>query len=424
MNAGVISVEGLGKLYRIGEAQPSYQTLRDALASTFSKPFRALRGGGASRGHKPHWALRDVSFGVERGQVVGIIGRNGAGKSTLLKVLSRITEPTEGRARVRGRVGSLLEVGTGFHLELTGRENIFLNGAILGMRKAEIRRRFDEIVAFAEVDKFIDTPVKWYSSGMYLRLEFAVAAHLDTEILFVDEVLAVGDASFQEKCLNKMREAATGGRTVLFVSHNMGAISGLCSRAIWLAGGRIVMDGPAREVVKEYLSDRPAARTADLDRLRLKGYGDLVRFTGIYMEGPPQIPFLSPLRFRLILESRQDFSGLSIGVAFSNSLGVPVAAIVPRDTFSIRAGETVELILRVDGVSLCPDRYHAGFGVGFGGGTSARHDLDIVNGEPVFEILPVSESDIHISEWNTAWHGNLVLLENSIEVVSRRDGAC
>jgi len=262
--------------------------------------------------------------------------------------------------------------------------------------------------------------VKWYSSGMYLRLAFAVAAHLDTEILFVDEVLAVGDAAFQDKCLNKMREAATGGRTVLFVSHNMGAITGLCSRAIWLAEGRVAMDGPAREVVKEYLAAKPSAGSTDLERLRMKGYGERIRFTSIGMANGPQVPFLAPIRFRLVLESNQDFSGLSIGVALSNSLGTPVAAIVPRDTFSIRAGESVELLLTLNGVSLCPDRYHAGFGVGFGGGTSARHDLDIVNGEPVFEILPVSEADIHISDWNTAWHGNLVVLDNSLEILSRR----
>jgi lipopolysaccharide transport system ATP-binding protein len=199
------------------------------------------------------WALRDVSFEVAAGEVVGIIGPNGAGKSTLLKVLSRITEPTTGYAEVRGRVGSLLEVGTGFHSELTGRENIFLNGAILGMRHAEIRRKFDEIVAFAEVERFIDTPVKYYSSGMHLRLAFAVAAHLEPEILFVDEVLAVGDAAFQKKCLGKMGDVARHGRTVLFVSHNLVAIEALCGRALWLKDGRVVQDGEPRTVVSSYL---------------------------------------------------------------------------------------------------------------------------------------------------------------------------
>jgi len=199
------------------------------------------------------WALRGVSFDVGRGEVVGIIGRNGAGKSTLLKILSRITRPTEGMVETRGRIGSLLEVGTGFHPELTGRENIFLNGAILGMRRAEILGKFDDIVAFSEIERFLDTPVKRYSSGMYTRLAFAVAAHLEPEILIVDEVLAVGDAQFQRKCLAKMGDVARGGRTVLFVSHNMTALSSLCQRALWLAEGRLVADGPAGEVVARYL---------------------------------------------------------------------------------------------------------------------------------------------------------------------------
>jgi lipopolysaccharide transport system ATP-binding protein len=205
------------------------------------------------RGGETLWALRDVGFDVHPGEVVGIVGRNGAGKSTLLKILSRVTEPTEGRIELYGRVGSLLEVGTGFHPELTGRENIYLNGAVLGMKKAEIVRQFDEIVAFSEIGKFIDTPVKWYSSGMYMRLAFAVAAHLEPEVLIVDEVLAVGDAAFQRKCIGKMNSVARKGRTVLFVTHNMTAIQGLCSRVVWLNGGRMVADGPSGEVVASYL---------------------------------------------------------------------------------------------------------------------------------------------------------------------------
>ena len=225
-----ISVEKLGKLYRIGERE-RYYTLRDTLARSFAAPFRRLKETPqfATRDSQSEfiWALKDVSFEIKQGEVVGIIGRNGAGKSTLLKILSRITEPTEGEARIYGRVGSLLEVGTGFHSELTGRENIYLNGAILGMKKTEIDRKFDEIVAFAEVEKFLDTRVKHYSSGMYMRLAFSVAAHLEPEILIVDEVLAVGDAAFQKKCLGKMGEVAKEGRTVLFVSHNMVAIERL-----------------------------------------------------------------------------------------------------------------------------------------------------------------------------------------------------
>jgi len=252
-----IRVEDLSKLYRIGGKQERYKTLRDTLTDVAAAPFRRLssvvRGQSSAVSNETIWALKDVSFEVKRGEVVGIIGRNGAGKTTLLKILSRITEPTEGRAEINGRVGSLLEVGTGFHPELTGRENIYLNGAILGMKRAEIDRKFDEIVAFAEIEKFIDTPVKRYSSGMYVRLAFAVAAHLEPEILLVDEVLAVGDASFQKKCLNKMQDVGQEGRTVLFVSHNMPAITRLCPRTVLLDEGKVLRDGPSHQIVSAYL---------------------------------------------------------------------------------------------------------------------------------------------------------------------------
>ncbi|MEW6116816.1 MAG: ABC transporter ATP-binding protein [Nitrospirota bacterium] len=260
MNTTVISVEGIGKQFHIGKKQESYQTLSETLAGIFVAPLRRagqlLRGrmSGGDGLNDTFWALRDITFNVQRGEIVGIIGRNGAGKSTLLKILSRIVEPTEGYAEIRGRVGSLLEVGTGFHPQLTGRENIFLNGAILGMRRSEIERKFDEIVAFAEVEKFIDTPVKHYSSGMYLRLAFAVAAHLEPEILIVDEVLAVGDERFQKKCIKKMQDVRQHGRTVLFVSHNMRAVTSLCERVIMLEEGRIVKDGLPHEVIGAYLN--------------------------------------------------------------------------------------------------------------------------------------------------------------------------
>src|ERR1035437_9045908 len=251
MSSPIISVEHLSKKYRIthqGQRQ-QYETLRDVLAAKSKNMLARLKPGktGDSNGlstrstKEDFWALKDVSFEVQPGEVLGIIGRNGAGKSTLLKILSRITDPTEGRVTIRGRVASLLEVGTGFHQELTGRENVFLNGAILGMSHAEIKRKFDEIVDFAGVEKFLDTPVKRYSSGMYVRLAFAVAAHLEPEILIVDEVLAVGDTEFQKKCLGKMRDVATGGRTVLFVSHNMAAVSKLCSLCLLLHGGRTIL---------------------------------------------------------------------------------------------------------------------------------------------------------------------------------------
>jgi len=252
-----VRAEGLSKLYRIGELHRR-TTLRESIVAAARGAFRPS----VRRPAEIVWALKDVSFEVGRGEVVGIIGRNGAGKSTLLKVLARITEPTSGRAEVRGRVGSLLEVGTGFHSELTGRENIFLSGAILGMRRAEIVHRFDEIVAFAEVERFIDTPVKHYSTGMYLRLAFAVAAHLEPEILLVDEVLAVGDAAFQKKCLGKMGDVSRQGRTVLFVSHNLAAVKYLCPSTLWLEGGGVHLHGTSEAVVREYLESTDAGGRA------------------------------------------------------------------------------------------------------------------------------------------------------------------
>ena len=252
-----IQIMGLGKQYRIGAKQARYKTLRDTLAETATAPFRRgkaiLRGQSAEMNQEKIWALKDVSFEVKAGEAIGIIGNNGAGKSTLLKILSRITEPSEGHIDVFGRVGSLLEVGTGFHPELTGRENIYLNGAILGMRRREIDQKFDEIVAFAEVEKFVDTPVKRFSSGMYLRLAFAVAAHLEPEILLIDEVLAVGDAAFQKKCLGKMEGVVRQGRTILFVSHNLVALASLCETAVWLKQGMVEAVGESSQIIAHYL---------------------------------------------------------------------------------------------------------------------------------------------------------------------------
>lgn len=263
-----IRAENLGKEFHIGHLQRRHKTFGEIATEAFLSPVRRM--GKLIRGHASGaadlddavWALRDIGFEIKHGEVVGVIGRNGAGKSTLLKILSRITEPTTGFAQLHGRVGCLLEVGTGFHQELTGRENIYLNGAILGMRKAEIDRKFDEIVAFAETDRFLDTPVKYYSSGMQTRLGFAVAAHLDPEILIVDEVLAVGDANFQKKCLSKMHDVSREGRTVVFVSHNMASVSRLCPRAILLDQGRVLRDGPVHEVVSAYL-DSGSSFTAE-----------------------------------------------------------------------------------------------------------------------------------------------------------------
>ena len=257
----VIRVENLSKSYVIGHQRNRHDGLRHRLEDAVRNPFRWLRGrnGEPGAGQEEFWALKDVSFEVGRGEVVGVIGRNGAGKSTLLKILSRITEPTRGRARIRGRVASLLEVGTGFHPELTGRENIFLNGAILGMMRVEIKKKFDEIVAFSEVERFLDTPVKRYSSGMYVRLAFAVAAHLEPEILIIDEVLAVGDVEFQKKCLGKMESVASKeGRTILFVSHQIAAVTRLCKKVLWLDGGKINSIGRADLVCSQYLANGSA----------------------------------------------------------------------------------------------------------------------------------------------------------------------
>jgi lipopolysaccharide transport system ATP-binding protein len=279
----VLHAEGVGKRYRVGEREP-YRALRDVLANAFKAPGWRLR-----RGARPEpdtiWALADVSFEVGRGEVLGLIGANGAGKSTLLKVLSRITEPTTGEVAIRGRVGSLLEVGTGFHPELTGRENIFLNGTILGMRRTEIVARFDEIVEFSGVERFLDTPVKRYSSGMQVRLAFAVAAHLQPEILLVDEVLAVGDAEFQQKCLGKMQDVTRAGRTVIFVSHNLAAVRSLCPRSLVLEGGRLVFDGETPSAIERYLGRADRAMEAvvegeQLERRLVKErvYGDTALF--------------------------------------------------------------------------------------------------------------------------------------------------
>ncbi len=293
MNKPAISIRNLGKRYKLG-AIHSHDTLRDYLASGIKYLFGAngrerlkLKSKDNQRLSTEEnkgviWALRDISLDIHEGEVIGIIGRNGAGKSTLLKLISEITEPTEGEIRIFGRVASLLEVGTGFHPELSGRENIYLNGSILGMTRKEIKARFDEIVAFAEVERFIDTPVKRYSSGMYLRLAFAVAAHLEPEILLVDEVLAVGDINFQRKCLGKMGDVSKSGRTILFVSHNMGAIGSLCSRTCWIDRGRLCKEGPTKEVIEAYLSGSAVGDAVEggLQMRRICG-GDEIRLTKV-----------------------------------------------------------------------------------------------------------------------------------------------
>jgi len=276
MSDAVIHVDQLSKIYNIGKREDSYRTFRDAIASSITAPFR----GGNNHKKESIYALKDVSFDVKRGEVLGVIGRNGAGKSTLLKILSRITEPSGGYAEIRGTVSSLLEVGTGFHPELSGSENIFLNGAILGMKKVEIEQKFDEIVAFAEIEKFLYTPVKHYSSGMYVRLAFAIAAHLEPEVLLIDEVLAVGDVAFQKKCLGKMKSVAHEGRTVLFVSHNMAAVESLCQRGIVLSNGQVAVDGTQIDAISQYLADVDTSAVSLRDRSDRTGSGE-IRITEI-----------------------------------------------------------------------------------------------------------------------------------------------
>jgi lipopolysaccharide transport system ATP-binding protein len=326
-----IRVENLGKTYRIGAQQARYKRFTETLVDVLTAPLRRIRNlGKPIPSAEIIWALRDVSSEVHRGEAVGIIGRNGAGKSTLLKVLSRITEPTVGEAEIHGRVGALLEVGTGFHPELTGRENIYLNGAILGMRKAEIERKFDEIVAFAEVSKFLDTPVKRYSSGMYVRLAFAVAAHLEPEVLLVDEVLAVGDVNFQTKCLGKMEDVAKQGRTVFFVSHNMPAIQNLCPRAIWLQDGCIQAQGASMQVVSKYLGTSFAVVTEQRwDDINSAPGNDSVRLRRVSLSPEGETPegtltIRTPLRLEFEYWNLVPGAILNLSVHLLDKLGITV----------------------------------------------------------------------------------------------------
>jgi len=356
-----IQVEGLGKEYIIGGAEQRHDSFREMLTGSLTAPFRKLRKlGGSANEEERFWALKDVSFNVQQGEVLGIIGRNGAGKSTLLKVLSRITSPSEGRVVTRGRVASLLEVGTGFHPELTGRENIYLNGAILGMSRAEIGIQFDEIVAFAEIDKFLDTPVKRYSSGMYVRLAFSVAAHLDTDILIVDEVLAVGDQTFQKKCIGKMDDVSRTGKTVLFVSHNMGAVSSLCSRCIVLGTGILLFDGSTTEAIKNYIGAADTVSGTISTRGFLGPLKSEVIFEAISLNGMTvgQTTLIQPeheLVFNVAGRSEHEFDnfefqlsvfrdGIQVVTIHDAAVGTPLQAGFFRSTFrippkSLRPGE-------------------------------------------------------------------------------------
>jgi len=379
----VIRCEQLSKQYALGR-QPAAVTLRDAIASAAA---RVRVRGKAREPRETVWALRDVSFEVAQGDLVGIIGRNGAGKSTLLKILARVAEPTSGRARIRGRLGSLLEVGTGFHGELTGRENIFLNGAILGMRRSEIQRKFEEIVAFSEIEMFLDTPVKRYSSGMTVRLAFAVAAHLEPEILLVDEVLAVGDVGFQRKCIGKMSEVAGEGRTVLFVSHNMAVIESLCRRGIFLEQGRVQTDADVSDAVAAYLRSVEQAAFAALDERRdRRGWGE-VWLSGVEASGPggAQLATGRPARFVFHL-SRADPRTLGrVSCAFTivNDLGHPVATLDSAQAGSADAeSESAEtFVCEIDELPLVPGRYRIDVEI-----DGRSHVQDALEGAAMFDV--------------------------------------
>lgn len=406
-----IQVEGLGKQYHIGRQQAGYETIRETVTRTVLSPFRKagrlMRGqASAAAGlEETIWALRDVSFEVQHGEVLGIIGRNGAGKSTLLKILSRITEPTEGYADVYGRIGSLLEVGTGFHPELTGRENIYLNSAVLGMKRAEIAGKFDEIVAFAEVERFVDTPVKHYSSGMYLRLAFAVAAHLEPEILVVDEVLAVGDAAFQRKCLGKMGDVAREGRTVLFVSHNMEAIQRLCSKCIMLELGQLVEQGETSKIVEKYLSSGKHLR-AGIDLLSYPRQGNLgmnarVKQCFIYDStgmSTDTLAFGEPFAVEIVckvLKAIEDVSFL-IGVeSIYEQRIVTITSLEAGKLFRADAGELVRGCLKVENLLLKPGAYSLTLGLFI-----ANKGIDRVPQVVRFQISEVSfsQKNLHVGQ--------------------------
>ena len=394
-----IAVEYLSKEYRIGvNRSKGYKTLRESITGGFVSLGRKLRrADGASSagpcGSGTHWALKDVSFEIQPGEVVGIVGRNGAGKSTLLKILSRITEPTSGRAQICGRIGSLLEVGTGFHPELTGRENVFLNGSILGMRRREIARKFDEIVAFAEIEQFLDTPVKRYSSGMYVRLAFAVAAHLEPEILLVDEVLAVGDFSFQKKCLGKMREVGRSGRTVLFVSHNMAALEALCGECILIDQGRVAAQGETRSILARYCDDddQGATGTRDLAEHRGRTRSSAAIMSRVTLSNGNQNP-VSSIRSGSSLSISVEFDVLGsptrpvLGVVVKTDLGAALFGVnnrfIPGFEFDlVTAHGTISCHL--DKLPLMPGMYLVDLFFG-----NEIHDLDVVHEAISFEIVP------------------------------------
>jgi lipopolysaccharide transport system ATP-binding protein len=418
-----IRVENLSKSYRIGtRPNGEYRTLRESIADVAVAPWRCLRdlsrwgagGNGEGNDSAPDhiWALKDVTFEVHPGEVVGIIGRNGAGKSTLLKILSRITEPTSGRAEFRGRIGSLLEVGTGFHPELSGRENIYLNGTVLGMSRREIDRKFDEIVAFSEIEKFLDTPVKRYSSGMYVRLAFGVAAHLEPEILLVDEVLAVGDTAFQRKCVGKMHDLSESGRTILFVSHNMPAVRTLTTRCLYLEGGRFIFAGPTHDAINKYLHDgvdnRKGGNNASLSYFRRdKADGSPVRITRIWVDERTssdlaRIHVGDDFTIHCEIESSRNYPRASVAFWLMNERGERVTTALSLDQrfrLSLSPGAQV-VSCKVQGLPLSPGRFTLTIGVTENTNTKA---LDVIVDYPVLETV-FSDIESGALDWpNRPW---------------------
>src|SRR6266540_4236543 len=398
MNQLAIRVEHLSKQFQIGGPQERYKTLRDTLADAASAPFRRihslLKRANVRTPERSNtiWALKDVSFEVQRGEVIGIIGRNGAGKSTLLKVLSRITEPTEGYAELHGRVGTLLEVGTGFHPELTGGENIYLNGTILGMKRTEIERKFDEIVDFAEVERFIDTPVKHYSSGMYLRLAFAVAAHLDPEILIVDEVLAVGDAQFQKKCLGKMEDVANQGRTVLLVSHNMAAVQNLCKRVILIERGRVEYDGETNAGIDRYMATSIEASYEEVDLvchpMRRSGCPPLLRAIRLLDGAGASKAQFSPsenMTIELTVEPVVTLNDPHFDIGVDDNMGTRIFSLATylSDVELSALKRTSRVMCYLDQLSLAPGRYH----LSLCAGTRQNAVIDTIENAVSFEVV-------------------------------------
>lgn len=401
--SAAIRIANLSKLYRIGvRGKGEYRTLREVLTHAAAARLRRVTVRSAPASPAPpapdpsqFWALRDLSFEIEPGEVVGIIGRNGAGKSTLLKVLSRITEPTFGRVELEGRLGSLLEVGTGFHPELTGRENVYLNGSIIGMSRREIAAKFDEIVAFADIGEFLDTPVKRYSSGMYVRLAFAVAAHLETEILVIDEVLAVGDAAFQRRCLGRVGEIAGTDRTVLLVSHNMGAVRNFCTRAVWIEAGRVLKDGSPNEVVDAYVRQTTVAPTGvvDLSRaVRSRDRGGGLRLLSIELNDGTPIYHGERFKCRIRYKAIRDCHSVSFGLGFCNSDGVRLLSVdsdvglTPEEChrFELSAEAEGAAEFRLDHLLLQPGPYILDVGARSGD----NYALEYLPGCGRIEVLP------------------------------------